>query len=108
MKYAVFVFLFSAIGVTAQAENCSEVEACLKAGPKNARFCSSYARRKLTLISRLMPAVIMSDAFAAHIKRLPSKLPPLIHGSKLLTHLPSKLLCQLREGFESETGRASC
>ncbi|KAI3579228.1 hypothetical protein IWW34DRAFT_738920 [Fusarium oxysporum f. sp. albedinis] len=44
MKYSVFVFLFSAIGVTAQAANCSEVEACLKAGPKNTDACGDNER----------------------------------------------------------------
>ncbi|RKL18137.1 hypothetical protein BFJ70_g14462 [Fusarium oxysporum] len=44
MKYSVFVFLFSAVGVTAQAANCSEVEACLKAGPKNTDACGDNER----------------------------------------------------------------
>ncbi|CAF3558565.1 hypothetical protein SNK03_005972 [Fusarium graminearum] len=36
MKYSVALFLLSAVRVTAQAANCGEVDACLKAGPNPA------------------------------------------------------------------------
>ncbi|KAJ4264503.1 hypothetical protein NW762_005703 [Fusarium torreyae] len=34
MKYSVVLFLLSAVGVTAQAANCSMVDTCLENGPK--------------------------------------------------------------------------
>ncbi|QPC71135.1 hypothetical protein HYE68_001887 [Fusarium pseudograminearum] len=36
MKYSVALFLLSAVGVTAQAANCGQVDSCLKAGPNPA------------------------------------------------------------------------
>ncbi|KAJ0145765.1 Uncharacterized protein HZ326_11527 [Fusarium oxysporum f. sp. albedinis] len=69
MKYSVFVFLFSAIGVTAQAANCSEVEACLKAGPKNARFCLLLCYVNCDKDSRAKPAEEAVEKYCSVLRK---------------------------------------
>jgi hypothetical protein len=49
MKYSIAIFLLSAVGVTAQAKNCGEVAACLKAGP-NVTTLSISQYHKLTVL----------------------------------------------------------
>ncbi|KAG8672433.1 hypothetical protein FPOAC1_005705 [Fusarium poae] len=78
MKYSIAIFLLSAVGVTAQAKNCGEVAACLKAGP-NPDYCFDNERclcgthKEILNDPRAKPAQDDVDKYCAVVRKRRSK-----------------------------------